>query len=281
MVKILTDSACDLTHEMIKELDVEVISLIVTLDNKEWSFSENTVPEDFWAAVKKSAEIPKTSMLSHEQLDEAFRKWASAADEVLFISMTSKGSGTYDNACVVQKELAKEGITNIFVHDSMGYTNFEGIQVYKAVKMVEAGKNAQEVCSELAKIVDKRRSAYALIDLKYIKRGGRMSAGAALIGGFLNIIPLVTIKEGTLVPIAKERGQKKAMENMINRIKNDIDADSKEFWVVGCDADEAVKTFCELLEATFENAEITVVKTFDVTSTHAGPGLFGVTWQGA
>ena len=209
-VRILTDSASDLSQEYAKKHGIEVIPLRVRFGETEYLDGVTITPEDFFRELEKKV-LPKTSQITPYQYDELFRAAADAGDEVVCICMSSGVSGTWQNACMAAEEY--EG--KVFVIDSKQFCISEGILALEAARMRDEGMNAREIAEKLEEDKGHAHVMSVFETLEYLRLGGRMTAAAAWVGGVLNLKPVLTIDEGVVHVLAKARGMKNG--NMLMR----------------------------------------------------------------
>ena len=201
-VRILTDSASDLTAPY--PPDLTVLPLRVLFGEREYLDGVNLDHRQFYELLIESDDLPTTSQLSPAHFEAAFRAAVDAGEDVVCITLSSKLSGTCQSACIAAEEFPGR----VFVVDSLNVTIGQGILVRRALELAGEGLEAPE----LAKCLERERGQIRLIalldTLEYLKRGGRLSSSAALVGGLLSIKPVVAVEDGEVKVIGKARGSK-------------------------------------------------------------------------
>ncbi len=227
--KIVTDSTADLPTSYIKEHEICVLGLTIQLEGAtfetvgEAAISSQTLLEKMASGAK-----PTTSQVNVGQFEAVFREVAKAGEALLYIGFSSNLSGTYQSA-VIAKEMVMdeypEAIIELF--DTKGATIGEGYLVMKAVEAREEGKTLAQTLALVANLAPRLHTYLLVDDLNHLVRGGRLSKAAAMIGGLVNIKPLIAIDtDGRLAAIAKIRGKKKGIREMLQLTLSDLDDDT-------------------------------------------------------
>ena len=223
---IITDSCIDLPNDLVKELKIDVIPLVVTIENKEYKNypdERDITAIDFYQLLRNHA-VPTTSQLSPSDFILKFEPYLEQGIDILSITFSSALSGTYQSSVVAKNELLKDfPERRIITIDSLCASMGEGLLVTYAARMAKAGKSIDEV----AKWVEDNKQSichlFTVGDLNHLKRGGRLSAGKAFIGTLIQLKPLLHVSsEGKLVPVSKARGRKIALNKMVERVVQTI-----------------------------------------------------------
>ena len=176
--KIIIDSACDLTKEEADKLGVILVPMIIRFDDDEYLDGFNISKQEFYEKLIENANLPKTSQINPERFKEEYEKVVSNGDEAVVITISSKLSGTYSSAVKASAEYKDK----IFVVDSLNASLGVRLLFNYAYRLLNEGKNAKEIASELEK-AKKRLNLLAMLDtLKYLRKGGRISALVAFAG---------------------------------------------------------------------------------------------------
>lgn len=199
MIRIITDSACDLPLVEAKSLGIEIIPLKVTFGNDEYLDGVTLSREEFFLKLIESSVLPKTSQISPFDFEEAFRKYPD--DEILCITLSSKLSGTFQSA-----KIAATDFCNVTLVDSENVCVGEQILIKLAIKLISEGKIVQEIASILNEEKKKIRVIALLDTLEYLKKGGRIGTVTALVGNLLHIKPVIEVRDGKVSMLGKARG---------------------------------------------------------------------------
>ncbi len=204
-VKIMIDSASDVNEQEAKELGLWLVPISVTLDNEEYLDGVNLLPNEFFEKLETSKKMPQTSLINSFRWSEEFEKATKDGDEVVAITLSSKISGTYEAAV----KSARDFNGKVEVVDSLNAALGECLLGLYALELAKQGFSAKEIAEKLNEQKSKIR-VYAVIDtLKYLKKGGRISATTAFFGEMLSIKPLIGVIDGKVEVIGKAKGNKK------------------------------------------------------------------------
>ena len=216
---LFTDSACDLSPELLNEMGVKYLELTFRFDgdNKEYSNYELNSKE-FYDKMRAGG-IAKTAAVAPAQFENAFREVLNEGTDILYIGFSSGLSTTYNSANIAARALADEfPERKIITVDTRAASAGEGLILYLVNEKKNAGATLEEAAAYAEDIKFKISIWFTVDDLVYLKRGGRVSATAAFVGNMLGIKPLLHMDEaGHLVPVSKVRGRRKAMEELANK----------------------------------------------------------------
>ncbi|MBQ8834016.1 MAG: DegV family protein [Oscillospiraceae bacterium] len=273
-IKIISDSTCDLSEELIREHDIAITPLIVMKNGEEFLDGVTITPADIFAHVDAGGALCTTAARSVGIYQEAFAKYASDYDGILHISIGSGFSSSYQNA-----SLAAEEFENVRVIDSQNLSTGQGLVVLKACQLAKTAESLDALAEELRAFTAKVESSFVVDKLDYLVKGGRCSSVAALGANLLNLKPCIEVKDGKMVVVKKYRGSyAKCLANYVkDRLENREDVDRGTLFVTKTTvSDECYEVVmnavhaCGSFENTYEtNAGCTV-------SCHCGPGTLGV-----
>lgn len=281
MIKIISDSTCDLTDEILERYDIEVVPLHIVLGTKEYRDGiEITQHEIFeWAVANKTT--PKTSAISFEDATETIKPHIDNGDEVICFTISESMSNTANVFRLVGEEL--DAADRVHVYNSKSLSNGVGMLAVEASKMAKEGKNVAEIISYLDIIREKLNVSFVIDTLTYLARGGRCSAATALMGGVLKIHPKIYLEGGAMDAGKKYRG---AMPSVVlNYVKdmedNLLNAKKDSVYLVSTEQDPAiVASVREYLKSLNYFDEIIETTAGGVISSHCGPGTLGVMFIG-
>ena len=227
MVKIISDSTCDLSPELVNRYDIDILPLHILLGEKEYKDGKNITPDEIFAWSDAHKTTPKTSAPSLVDAIEILKPYVEEKREVICFSISSSMSTSGNVMRLAADEL--EASDFVTVIDSANLSTGIGLQVVEAAVMAQAGKSA----AEIKKILTDQKldsSIYITLDtLKYLKKGGRITPAAAAIGTVLNLKPVLQIQGEKLDAYAKVRGKKQAKRAMLKAMKNDWETRFKEY----------------------------------------------------
>ena len=209
-VKIITDSASDLSQEEAKKLGITVIPLVFRFGNDEFYDGVTISNEEFYDRLEKEEELPKTSQISPYRYTEAFEEATKDGSEAVYLSISSGVSGSVQSAMMAAQEF--DGKVKVF--DSKHFCISLRVLAEYAKRLADEGKNADEIMTGLEEASKKVRIIAIFNTLENLKKGGRISSTAAFVGEMLSIKPVITIKDGRVEVLGKVRGMKKGFVTM-------------------------------------------------------------------
>lgn len=277
-VKIVTDSTSDIPRELGERLGVEVVPLKVLFGEREYVDGADMTPEEFYALLRAAEQLPTTVQVGPEQFRDVFKRHLDAGDQILGIFLSSEMSGTFQSAGIARDMLGGAGIVLV---DSRNVSFALAAQVYEAVRLRDKGWSAAEIGARLEEIRDRVVLLGMVNTLKYLKMGGRLSATSALLGGMLNIKPIVTVRDGKMAVAGKARGQAAAFRDMARKVLED--RPDPEFGMVLAHSDargacEALREHLKCAGCLAEPERCREQMIGSVVGTHAGPGCAGVSY---
>ncbi|MBY5026350.1 DegV family protein [Streptococcus suis] len=274
---IVTDSTSDLPISWVQETDVTVLGLTINLDGVTYeTVGENRLTSADLLAKMETGGLPTTSQVNVGQFEEVFEAAAKEGQEVLYLAFSSALSGTYQSA-VIARDMVMDQYPEavITIVDTKAATIGEGYLVMKAVEARAAGKTLAETKAIVEDLVPRLRTYLLVDDLNHLVRGGRLSKAAALIGGLVNIKPLLALNaEGKLEAIAKIRGSKKGIKEMLNLTLDNLDHSTVMVAYTGdIEAAEAIKA--TLLEDS-RVTDVLLTELGPIIATHTGTGALAI-----
>ena len=275
MVKILSDSTCDLSKELTDRYGIRIIPLYVRLGEDEYLDGVNITPEDLYKWSDEHGETPKTAAPGIDDISELIDP--EGEDEYIIFTISSSMSASYNNARLAADNL---GMTDrVHVIDSANLSTGIGLQVIRAAELAAEGKSAAEIVAEIEEIKNKVRASFVIDTLVYLHRGGRCSGLAALFGSVLKLHPRIAVSEGAMHPEKKYRGSgRRYVLDYVKDMEDELRKARKDRVFIthsGCDRDivEAVREYLVGLD---HFTEILETHAGSVVSSHCGPGTLGV-----
>lgn len=275
--KLLTDSTADLPEEWLRNNHVQALGLTVTLDGKTYpTVGEGRLTSPFLLERMRQGSQPTTSQVNVGEFEAFFRQCAQEGSDVLYIAFSSVLSGTYQSA-VMAREIVLEDFPEAVIEiiDTKAASMGEGYLVMQAVTLRDSGASIEEVKARILDIAPRLRTLFLVDDLDHLMRGGRISKTSALIGGLVNIKPIINLKaDGRLATLAKVRGKKKAQAEFIRLGTTDLAEDT----VILAYADD-IEPAQEIQKMLLENPQIKNVPIYPlgpVIASHVGPGTLAL-----
>ena len=274
-IKILADSTCDLSEELVKQYDIAIIPLTVTLGERSGFDGTGITPEDIYRYVEASGNLPKTSAVSVGEFSRAFHFWHDQGFELICFCISSLFSSSYQNACIAAEEM-----DGVYPVDTFNLSTGEGLTILRAAEMVKERRSVEEILDECQSIIPRVEASFAINQLDYLYKGGRCSALAAFGANLFHIKPAINVRDGKMEPGKKYRG---SIDSVIrsyvqDRLKdrNDIDMHRIFLTHTRC-SPETVETVRGLIrEYCPDMGEILETVAGATITTHCGPETLGV-----
>lgn len=283
--KVLTDASCNLSVEMMEELGIVYKSLTLVVDGKEinnYLNDENFSFKGFYDRLRNKEHI-KTSLLNVEEFTNAYEEILKDGDDILAITISSGISGTYQAAKIAADDLReKYPERKIIVIDSLAASIGHGLLVYYAAKLQQEGKTIDEVADFVYKNRLKLVHKFTVDDLFFLKRGGRLSGGVAIIGTILQIKPVLHVdNEGRLISQEKVNGRKKSINSIYESFKeNVVDPENQVLAICHGDCLEDAEYLANKIKSEYNVKDIIINYCDPVIAAHAGPGVLALFYLG-
>jgi DegV family protein with EDD domain len=276
-VRVVTDSCSGLSPEAAGALGVEVVPLIVSFGDESFLDGVDISTAEFYARMRKGGVLPRTSQPSPGQFLAAFSRLAGqGAEGIVVITVAAGLTGTFQSALQAAESFSELPVE---VVDSGTASLAERFAVEAAARAAAVGATVAEVAA-VARGVAARTRLYGLLDtLEYLRLGGRIGKAAAWAGSLLQVKPVLGLRNGEVVPLARLRTRARAVEYMISRVAQDLACESGGALHMGvvhaaCEG-EAVE-LAEKLRDRFGPGELVISELTPVMGAHAGPGVLGV-----
>ncbi len=282
---IFTDSAADLTRAEIERWNLEIVPLRVTVGGKTYLEYYEISPEEYWKLLMESEDFPQTSQVSMESFLDLYKKAKeNGCTHVVGILINSKGSGTYQSACITRDmfydEYGKDMVIELI--DSLSYSCTYGKVAVTGAKMREEGKSFAEILSEMNSQMRGMKAYVGIYNLRILRKSGRISGGAAFVGDTLGLRPLAVVFNGAVDVMCKVRGDKAVANKLVDLVVRDaVDKEHQIARVVhGAVSEEQIAAVEEkLLKAGFAGVERGPLGVMVTSNT--GPQALGVIFRGA
>ena len=223
-IKIITDSSCDLSKNLIEKYKIEVLPLWINFGEESYL---DGIDIDFNAMqerIERENVLPTTSQVTPSRFVESYKKWLDEGYKIIVLPLSSKMSGTYQSACIAKDMLESD---DVVVIDSRNVTSGLGLLVLKACQFRDKGLGIKEIEEEILKAIPKVKSSLNFESLENLVRGGRLSKTAGTIGSVLGLRLILEVKDGKMSVKDKVRGSKKALKKLISDFESvDVDFDS-------------------------------------------------------
>ena len=282
---LLTDSSADLSAELVRDLDIQVLPLSFTIHNKNYyNYPDNRDmnPHEFYIRLRHG-EVATTSAMNVAQYTEVMEPFLQQGLDVLILAFSSGLSSTYQSSRLAAEELMeKYPQRKIFTVDTLCASMGQGLLVYLAARKRQDGASIEEVrdWTETRKLSICHQ--FTVDDLHFLKRGGRISGATALMGTMLNIKPVLHVDDtGRLVNIGKARGRQAALKALVDKMEQTaIDPHSQTVFISHGDCPEDAQTLAQMVRERFGVREIVINYIGPVIGAHSGPGTLALFYIG-
>ena len=279
--QIITDSCCDYPDTMYAEIDVKEVALSVTFRGETTNHYEEAYLKDLYAGLR-AGELATTAAVNPETWSNAMEEVLKTGEDALVITFSSGLSTTCSSAMIAAKAVSERyPERKLFVVDSLAASLGQGLFVYLVAKKSDEGGSIEEVRDYAEGLKLHICHFFTVDDLKYLKRGGRISAATALVGGLLNIKPLLhTDDEGHLVSIGKARGRKASIQALADSVKgNDLPETREIAFICHADCLQDAQLLADILKKDGFK-KVVIWYTGAVIGAHSGPGTLSVFYVG-
>jgi DegV family protein with EDD domain len=271
-IEIVTDSTSDISQEEAKELKIQVVPLGVNFGEEQFLDGININGEKFYARLVDGKTFPKTSQPAPASFAKIFREAMNKGDEVLYLGCSSGLSGTFNAARLAKDEV---GYSKVYVFDSL--TSIQGLylMVHCLAKKRDEGASKDELISEASYISNHLKIVSAIDTLSYLRKGGRLSLAASMIGNLISLKAMVDLnKEGKIRVYGKCIGLRMAMKLMLLEVKHSLPDDRYPFSFGYTDKPDNMKEFKDKVMAEFPKYSLYMSQIGPAIGSHIGPGGF-------
>ena len=274
MIKITSDSTCDLSPDLLCEYDIGIVPLHINKGDETFRDGIDIVPDDIYRHVDAGGDITTTSAVNPADYAAFFEPLSKEYDAVIHIDISSEFSACYQNACLAAREF-----TNVFVVDSRNLSTGHGHVVLEAAKMSRKNMDPRAICDHLNELTQRVEASFILDRLDYLRKGGRCSAVAALGANLLKLKPCIEVADGKMRVGKKYRGafDKCIREYVKDRLDGRSDIAYERIFITHAGVDPSILAAArETVEQYSHFAEILETRAGCTISSHGGPNTLGV-----
>jgi DegV family protein with EDD domain len=273
-IRIVVDSGSDVPFEVAKKYGIKMVPLSVTFGTEEYKDQVTITHHEFYKKLHSTTEIPFTTQPSPADFMTVYEELkAEGAKHIIVLNLSSKMSGTHQSAVLASNMI--EGV-QVKVIDSKSASMGYGLAAIEAAEMAAAGEAFEKIINRIEFMLANQGIFFVVDTLEYLAKHGRIARAKALLGGILNIKPILTITEGEVSPHLKARGKKSAIQVAIKEAVNFVAGKPLGFGIVHGDSlSEAEETKADILRV-FPDAQVHIWTLGTTIGTHVGPGTIGV-----
>ncbi|NGZ75841.1 DegV family protein [Saccharibacillus alkalitolerans] len=278
-IRIFSDSTSDLPAELLERYGIGIVPLYVVFEDETFRDGVDLTPTQLFDKVARQGKLPKSAAPSPADFSRAFAPHIEQGERILYISLSSDLSSTYQNARIAADDFEPGSVT---VFDSLNLSTAIGIQVLRAARWAEEGLDTGEIVQKLERLRPLVETEFAIDTLEYLHKGGRCSGMQNLIGSLLSIRPIIKVMDGKMSPAYKVRGKReKAIDKMLQNLLANRDRLDGPIVVVHSAAEEDAVSLRETIIRETGAEEVLLSTAGCVISTHCGPGTIGLMYAKA
>lgn len=276
MIKIVSDSTCDLSQELTKKYEISIIPLCITLGEDTYLDGIDITPSEIYKWSDEHNATPKTSAVPFDKIESTLKPMIEAGDDIIFIGISEEMSSTCNRVRIFAEDTEYD---RLFVINSKNLSTGIGLQVLRAAELRDAGKSAEDIVSEIEGARDLVRASFVIDTPTFLARGGRCTAVEAFMANALRLHPEILVKDGKMGAGRKVRGKPSVavmayVDGLIPALKV---ADTRRVFITHSGSDrEIIDAVKEKLVALDHFDEILVTQAGGVISSHCGPNTLGV-----
>ena len=281
---ITTDNNSDLPEEFYRDHGVGCTYLSYSMDGKNYTHDNFMPVHEFYERMRQGS-LPTTAQVNPDSAKELMKPYLEAGKDILHIAFSSGLSGSYNSARIAAEELSEEyPERSIKVVDSLSASLGQGLLVYLAQMHKEAGEDMDTVARWVEENRNKIVHLFTVDDLNHLYRGGRVSKTTAVVGGMLNIKPVMHVdEEGKLVPIGKVRGRKKALLDLVRLMDEKIGSygrDCDTIFISHGDCAEEAQYVVDKIKEKYDLKTVVMNHVGATIGAHSGPGTVALFFVG-
>ena len=271
-VKIVTDSSADLPAQLVQELGITIVPLYVRFGEKVYRDRVDISEDEFYQRLLHDPVHPSTIQPTPQDFASVYQKLSPKADGIVSIHMSAKLSGTY-NSALQGKEMIEKGCP-IEVVDSQTTSMGLGLIDIAAAIVAKAGEGLPTVMEEVKQAIPSIRLLFLLDTLEYLLLGGRIGKAKALLGSILNVKPVLTLKDGEVVPAGQVRSRAKGIDRLFDFVKSA--SNIQDLAVVYNTTPDEAQALEERMGTIFAKEQIKLARVGPMLGVHTGPGALAV-----
>jgi DegV family protein with EDD domain len=278
---LITDATCDLPRELIKEFNIIVLPIPISFPDEGGKQYTNLTIDEFFQKLEEQKELPSSGIPSPKAFEDCFKKALEIGEEAIMLCVAKELSALHEKAVIFSKQVSNEKITII---DSRVTTHSLGLLVLKTAKLIEEGLGKEEIINIIQKEYIPNIHGHVYVEsLNFMKRSGRISRLQYFVGELLQLKPLLTIKEGKVIPLGRKRGRNAIYNSLLRFGEEQIKMiPENEYLVIGhsrnkLKAEKLAQHFKSIIG---DKIEILIWEIGPTLGVHIGPGALSLLWIG-
>ena len=283
-LKISTDSTADIPKHLCEEWDISVLPLTILQEGKEYRDGIDITPQEMYRILDSADQLPVSSQVASHLYTELFEEtWKAGYTDLIHVSINAKGSGTYQAAVMTRDMFFDDhpearGQFSIHIIDSRTYSMAYGIPVVEAAQMIRNGGSLDEILAFLNEWLDHARPMFVPLNLKCVKKSGRVSPAAAFVGDALGLKPLITFEDGEAKILSKARGEQKAIDLLLDTCMKERRPGTSYAIVYGNNL-EAYERLKEACAKVMDQPPLAEYEVGSIIGINTGPNMVGILYR--
>lgn len=282
-IKIIADSACDITHEAAQRWGIEILPLSLCHGQEQYRDWYDFTPQQFYQKLYEWDPLPTTSQVTPPVFLDAYRRAvAQGYDSILVVCLNAAASGTYQSATIARDLLLDDPACahiQVEVIDSTTYAYLIGLHLERAAQMAQEGKSLSAIAQYLRDRYSRIQAYAAVYTLDFLRRTGRINGAAGFVANLLDIKPVLLVGNAEIRPVDKVRGKKKTASRLIQLVQRDMDPDNHELIIVHGDMPQELEQLRQLVAEAFPGFSVVESQMGSAIALHAGPHLLGLAFH--
>jgi DegV family protein with EDD domain len=278
MIAVVTDTCASIPHDLVESLQIEIVPYYLHRGRETLRDLVDISHDEFFQWLPTAEVLPTTANPSPGDYLDGLTRAASRAGSILVITMTSKGSGAYQSACVAQ-EMAETRLAGVKIKvlDTLQVAMVHGWAAIEAARAAQAGIDIEGVVAAARYVADTGFMIQTADTLRYLYMGGRIGRAKHLVGSLLNVKPLIGMEEGIIVPLGQARTRSRAYAKIIELMgeRNPARAPIK-IAITHVAAAEQAQILLGMIQQAFDCRETLISQLSPALGVHTGPGMVGV-----
>lgn len=278
---IYTDSSCDLSFNLLKQLNIKFLGLTCNFKGTEYVEDETLelTYNEFYSSVRNEKTMPSTSQINSFKFEETFEKEILAGNDIIYMPLSSALSGTCNSAIIARNLLIeKYPDAKIEVIDTKCASGGNGLLAFEVSKLKKEGKTFDQIVAFINETAPKVMHLFIVDELDHLKRGGRVSSTVAFVGGLLNIKPVLYVNDlGQLTSLSKAKGKKKALKALYSYIENNIvNPNEQTVFINHADCLDDATALADMIKENLNVKDVIINYIGVVIGSHTGSGALAV-----
>ncbi len=275
-IKIVADSTCDLSVELIEKYDITIIPLNIVLDMRSYLDGVQITADEIYTWADRMNTTPKTAAPELGDIINTLQPFVDAGEDIIFFGISEDMSVTCNSVRLAAQEMSYE---KLWIVNSQNLSTGIGLQVLKAAELAQSGLGAEEIVMRMEDARGKVRASFVIDTLTYLHRGGRCNSVTALLGNALKLKPMICVKQGKMGVDKKYRGKQRAV---VRNYAKDLEpqllqADTRRVFITHSGIDQGIiDEMYDYLKSLKHFEEILITRAGGVISSHCGPNTLGI-----